>query len=100
MLKEENTEKKFGRWAFHAMKHYVEDMVYAESVEVFNSLYKEAKRILTELSPRLGDAKTELDMFASQKQNYSTHELRKVLGNRMKHGRSLSEVNHASVLIF
>ena len=100
MLKEENIEKKFGRRAFHAVKHYVRDMVYADSVEVFDSSFEEAKKILKELTPRQGDAKTELDIFASQKKNYSTHELRMVPGNRMRHGSSLSEINHANVLIF
>ena len=100
MLKDENMEKKFGRRAYHAMKHYVRDMVYADTVEVFNSSFTEAKKILKELTPRQGEAETELDIFATQKENYSTHELRMVPGNRMRHGSSLSEINHASVLIF
>ena len=73
LLKEKNMEKKFGRQAFHAVKYYVQDMVYAESVEVFYSLYKEAKRILTELSPRPADAEPKLDMsLAREKKLYHT----------------------------
>ena len=100
LLKDENMEKKFGSRAYHDVKHYVRDMVYADSVEVFDSFFEEAKKILKELTPRQGDAKTELDIFASQKKNYSTHELQTVPGNRMRHGSSLSEINHTNVLIF
>ena len=39
LLKDANMEKRFGRRAYHAMKHYVRDMVYADSVEVFNSSF-------------------------------------------------------------
>ena len=59
-----------------------------------------ASSILQNSSPRMGHAETELEVFASQRKHYATFELRKVLGNRLRHGSSLSEINHASVLIF
>ena len=94
----ESLPKLFGP-SYALISSKVREMVTATSSEKFEHAYTTAMEILTATASFNQQHIDTLIDFKSKKESYSSYILSKTKGTRGKHGSSLSESNHSSVLI-
>ncbi|GFH55396.1 hypothetical protein CTEN210_11872 [Chaetoceros tenuissimus] len=94
----ESLPKLFGP-SYTLISSKVREMVTATSSEKFEHAYTTAMEILTATASFNQQHIDTLIDFKSKKESYSSYILSKTRGTRGKHGSSLSESNHSSVLI-
>ena len=74
-------------------------MIYSKIKEGFDSGYKAALDMMQNRDQRHARNETSLHEFAENKDSYALYILCKKKGTRGKHGSSISETNHASILV-
>lgn len=94
----ESLPKVFGP-SYTLISSKVREMVTATSSDKFEHAYTTAMEILTATASFNQQHVDTLIDFKSKKESYSSYILSKTKGTRGKHGSSLSESNHSSVLI-
>ena len=99
-LKNSILPKIFRVNTYDAISGYLLQMMDANTEEIFNNAYFQAKTQLRDRTNRNERHEEALDQFANNWQTYASFELKKKRGTRGKHGSSCCEANHSSVLCF
>ena len=92
--------KRFGDYHYRRIEGHLREMCNATSEHVFDVAYSKAMAMLQNAVNRNGKAEDELKSFKEEKATYASYILCKKRGTRGKHGSSLAESNHSSVLVF
>ena len=90
--------KKFGVECFNLLQSNIKQMIYSNTKQGFDENYEKAMDLLQKRDQRNAKHKTSLQEFERQKESYATYILCKKKGTRGKHGSSISEMNHSSIL--
>ena len=90
--------KKFGNECFNLISSCLKGMIYSHTEEDFENCFRNAMTLLTSRDVRNLKLETTLQDFKNEKESYATFILCKQRGTRGKHGSSISEMNHSSVL--
>ena len=91
--------KQFGSECYNLIQSNVKQMIFAKTKERFDEHYKQAMDLLENREKRQMKHETCLREFESMKETYATYILCKKKGTRGKHGSSISESNHSSILV-
>ena len=90
--------KKFGIDCYNLISDHLKQMIYSKTKEGFDSGYKVALDMLQNRDQRYAKYESSLHEFVEKKDSYASYILCKKKGTRGKHGSSISETNHASIL--
>jgi hypothetical protein len=85
---------------YYLIEGHLREMCNATSEDVFEIAFSKAMAMLQNVVNRNGKAEDELKSFKEEKATYASYILCKKRGTRGKHGSSLAESNHSSVLVF
>ena len=91
---------RLGRFYFDKISGHLKLMINASSLDNFSKAYNNAMSILHNLPNRNVNAENELTNFMKEKDHYASFVLSKKRSTRGKHGSSISESNHSSVLVW
>ena len=91
--------KKFGIDCYNLISDYIKQMIYSKTKEGFDKGYESALNVLKNRDNRYARHESSLREFEELKNTYASYILCKKKGTRGKHGSSISETNHASILV-
>ena len=92
--------KQFGLECFTLIQNNIKKMIFSKTKEHFDENYHKAMELLQSRDKRKMKHESSLREFESQKETYATYILCKKRGTRGKHGSSISESNHSSILVY
>ena len=90
--------KKFGLDCYNLLQSNIKQMIYSNTKQGFEDNFKKGMELLQNRDHRNVKHESLLQEFESQKESYATYILSKKKGTRGKHGSSISEMNHSSIL--
>ena len=82
------------------LKGHLLRMIQVESKSEFDQTVTSARELIQSQTPRDGELESKFEVFVSRKENYASHHIATIPGNRGRHGNVMSEINHSSVLVF
>ncbi len=92
--------KRFGKRAYELLQQHLKEMVNAPTEEKFEEVLSLAKERLQAEQPRDMQMEKNLEEFAKIRNTYAQYLIAQVPGNLNRHGSSISESNHSSVLVY
>lgn len=91
---------RFGDHIYSLISSQLKEMCHSSSEDYFNNSFRSAMEVLRNLNRRDGLAEKALCDFRDEKNSYAAYILSRKRCTRGKHGSSLAESNHSSVLVY
>ena len=90
--------KKFGLDCYNLLQSNIKQMIYSNTKQGFEDNFKKGMELLQKRDHQNVKCESLLQEFESQKESYAAYILSKKKGTRGKHGSSILEMNHSSIL--
>ena len=91
--------KRFGVDCYNQISDHIKQMIFSKTKDGFDGGFDKAINVIRSKEQQHAAHESALYEFADQKDSYASYILCKKKGTRGKHGSSISETNHASILV-